>query len=66
MQEDQLTPPSPDMISLEEAAELTGISVATIKRRIESGELKGYRRVGVRGVRVSKTQVQLLAVWRPV
>lgn len=47
-------------ISLQDAADLLGVSTDTVRRRIADGSLDAYR-IGPRLLRVDKTQVEALA-----
>lgn len=51
--------PSPEWISLQQAAQRCGVSVDTVRRRIASGRLPG-RRFGARLIRVRLEDVENL------
>lgn len=50
-------------ISIQDAADLLGVSTDTVRRRIADGSLAAYR-IGPRLLRVDRSQVEALA--RPV
>ncbi|MGI8537921.1 MAG: helix-turn-helix transcriptional regulator [Mycobacteriales bacterium] len=52
------------LLSLPQAAELTGYCSATIRRWVASGHLPAYR-VGPRGIRVKRSDLDALAVQIP-
>lgn len=51
--------PTPELISLREAADYAGVCVATIRRRISAGDLQAVR-FGPRLIRVDRTELEAL------
>lgn len=52
------------LVSLQEAADIYGVSVKTVRRRIAEGHLPGYRLRGTRGIRVRSSELDVLL--RPI
>ncbi|MET4049917.1 excisionase family DNA binding protein [Rhodococcus sp. UYP5] len=47
----------PDFVNLEEAAQIWGVEVQTIRRRIADGTLTGYRLPKTRALRVDRDEL---------